>query len=150
MLKLLSLRVIVGLIVVGIGLTGFILAMQYEFGSARSLGPGYFPTVLSGILVLLGLVEVAAALFGSTAEEAGVIDWRPLLAVLAAVTGFAFAIAFLGLIPAFFVCVGLTSLAEPKFGILPAAVIAASTSLAAWALFSLLLGMTLPLIRFGF
>lgn len=150
MQKYLSLRVIVGLIVAGIGLVGFIIGRQYEFGTSLRLGPGYFPTVLSVILVLLGLQEAAAALIDKAGSVSEPIDWRPLLATLAAVAGFAVAIPFLGLIPAFFVCVGLTSLAEPRFGVLPAATIAACTSLAAWALFSKLLGMTLPLFPFGF
>ena len=150
MSKHLSLRLVVALIMVGIGLVGIVGATEYEFGSARRLGPGYFPMVLSVILVGLGLAEALSAVVSQSEDLSSRIEWRPMLAILAAVAGFALAIHFFGLIPAFFVCVGFTSLAEPDFGILPAAIIAAATSLLAWGLFSLLLGMTLPLIRFGF
>ena len=150
MARHLSLRLIVGLIVISIGLIGYAVATQYEIGTARRLGPGYFPTMLSGVLVLLGLAEAACALFSKAKQASDPIDWRPLLAILVAVSGFALAIASLGLIPALIICVGVTSLAEPKFGLLPAAIIAAVISVAAWGLFSVLLGMTLPLFRFGF
>jgi putative tricarboxylic transport membrane protein len=39
-----------------------ILAQDYQLGSARRMGPGYFPVVLSLILMLIGLATVVRSL----------------------------------------------------------------------------------------
>src|SRR5262245_52757186 len=43
----------------GFGLAFFLLAQQYEMGSARRMGSGYFPVVLSLILMAIGLATMA-------------------------------------------------------------------------------------------
>jgi hypothetical protein len=47
-----------GVIFAGSGLAFGILAQDYEMGTATRMGPAYFPTILSVILVLLGLATV--------------------------------------------------------------------------------------------
>jgi len=45
-----------GLMFALIGGSAMWIARGYPFGSARSMGPGYFPVVLGGLLVILGAV----------------------------------------------------------------------------------------------
>ena len=39
-----------------------VIARDYPFGTALRMGPGYFPTVLGGVLVLFGLYLVVQGL----------------------------------------------------------------------------------------
>lgn len=141
-MNILTLRFTVGGILALIGATAFIVALGYDFGSARRMGPGYFPVVLSGLLTLLAVSEMVSA---AMKPEAVPVDWRPFVAILAAVAGFAVTMSLFGMIPAFFVVIGLTTLSERRFGLGAALVLAVVTSTGAWLLFSRFLGMTMPL-----
>ena len=50
---------------VAIGAAAMLIARNYAFGTALRMGPGYFPTVLGGILILFGLYLVVAGLRSS-------------------------------------------------------------------------------------
>ena len=43
-----------GMMFILIGTVGILVARHYPFGSTLRMGPGYFPVVLSGILIVLG------------------------------------------------------------------------------------------------
>lgn len=144
------LRVVVAAILAAIGLTGFIIGLDYEFGTARRMGPGYFPVVLSGVLFTLALIEGASAVLKPDPDNTATIDWRPLIAILGAVAAFAFTIRVFGMIPAFMVVVGLSALSEKSYGWKPALILSIVSCIAAWLLFSQLLGMTLPLFQIRF
>ena len=145
-MHIVSVRLAVAALLALIGIGAFVIGLGYDFGSARRMGPGYFPVVLSAILTMLALSEVVSAL---RRPEAQSLDWRPLLAILAGVAGFAVTMYLFGMIPAFFVVIGLSALSERSYGWVPALVLASATSVGAWLLFSRLLGMTLPLFQFG-
>ena len=40
---------------VAIGIAFMVLARQYRLGTAARMGPGFFPTLLGGLLAVLGL-----------------------------------------------------------------------------------------------
>lgn len=141
-MNILNLRFIVAGILALIGALAFIIALGYEFGSARRMGPGYFPVVLSGILTALAISEMVSAALKPKAIS---VDWRPFAAILGAVAGFAITMHLFGMIPAFFVVIGITTLSEPRFGWISALILAVITSTGAWLLFSRFLGMTMPL-----
>ncbi|MFK7996919.1 MAG: tripartite tricarboxylate transporter TctB family protein [Granulosicoccus sp.] len=143
-------RLVVAIILASIGLTGFVLGLEYEFGSARRMGPGYFPTVLSGVLLILAFIEGASAVLKPDTKITETIEWRPLIAILGAVAAFAFTISVFGLIPAFMVVVGLSALSESAYGWRPALILSILSCIGAWLLFSQLLGMTLPLFQIRF
>ena len=66
-----------GILYLCIGATAIIMARSYSFGSGPRMGPGSFPTVLGGLLMLIGV----AALGKSMLREGGPIGdigWRPL------------------------------------------------------------------------
>lgn len=146
-LNIVSVRLVVAAILVLIGIAAFIIGLGFEFGSARRMGPGYFPVVLSAILTMLALCEIVSSLLKPEVQH---LDWRPLIAILSAVAAFAVTIHLFGMIPAFFAVISLSTLSERSFGWLPALVLATTISLAAYLLFSRFLGMSLPLFQFGF
>ena len=44
-----------GLMLVGMGTAAMSISRKYPFGSALHMGPGFFPTVLGGIIILFGI-----------------------------------------------------------------------------------------------
>ena len=71
----------------GLFFSGF--GTRYTFGSAARMGPGYFPTVLGVLLVILG-AAIALAALSPKAEEHHVakFDWRTIALVLGSVVLF--------------------------------------------------------------
>ena len=69
--------VVGGLLVVAIGAGFFLFGRELEMGTSFRMGPGYFPTILSVLMMLLGAAMVAIAwrkpptegAVGSTPEE---------------------------------------------------------------------------------
>jgi putative tricarboxylic transport membrane protein len=51
-----------GCLFLAFGVAFFILAQDYQLGSARRMGPGYFPVVLSFVLMAIGLATVVRGL----------------------------------------------------------------------------------------
>lgn len=148
-MSIVSLRMVVAALLATIGLIGLVIGLEYEFGTALRMGPGYFPVVLSAVLFLLALAEGASAVLRPDPASGDPLDWRPLIAILAAVTAFAVSISLFGLIPAFVVVIGLSALSERGYGWKPALILSVVSCTGAWLLFSKLLGMTLPLVRWG-
>lgn len=146
-MQTITLRFAIAAMLAAIGVAGLVIALDYDFGTLRRMGPGFFPVVLSILLTLLAISEMIGALMKPEAQS---IDWRPMAAILAAVLGFGLCMRYLGMIPAFLVVIGVSALSERGYGLVPAAMLAAVTCAFAWLLFSRLLGMPLPLLRWGF
>ena len=146
-MQTITLRFAIAAMLAAIGVAGLVIALDYDFGTLRQMGPGFFPVVLSILLTLLAVSEMIGALMKPEVQS---IDWRPMAAILAAVLGFGICMRYFGMIPAFFVVIGASALSERSYGLLPALLLAALTCAFAWLLFSRLLGMPLPLLRLGF
>ena len=52
-----------GLMLVGIGAGSMFVARNYPFGTALRMGPGYFPVILGGLLVVFAAPGGIAGLF---------------------------------------------------------------------------------------
>ena len=87
-----------GLMFIGFGAFALIWAqMNFQMGTAVRMGPGYFPTVLGGILAVLGVF----ILIESLAIEGPKVPhfyFRPLLFIVAANLAFAYLMKPLGLV----------------------------------------------------
>ncbi|AXV17890.1 hypothetical protein CYG48_19055 (plasmid) [Neorhizobium sp. SOG26] len=104
-----------GLFFVAVGLLyGGIAWSTLPFGSALRMGPGYFPIVLSGILVVLGAVIFGRSFFSGPGMPFGIVPWRGLLMILLATVIFAAFIDDLGMIPGLFVTTLVATLARPQ------------------------------------
>jgi hypothetical protein len=49
-----------GIVFVGLGAVGAIVAYGYSIGTASRMGPGYFPLVISGLLVGVGAILIVS------------------------------------------------------------------------------------------
>jgi len=103
-----------GLIFIFFGVLVVLVARNYPMGSAVSMGPGYFPTLLGGVLTLLGFIIAARALWVS-GEEVKSLALRPLVFVLGANLAFAIMVRSLGLVLATLALVFVSSLGGWEF-----------------------------------
>jgi hypothetical protein len=139
--------ILAGLIFVAFGLAFAVTSLGYELGTPLRMGPGYFPLVLGGILVLLGLL-IAGKGFAAGAdagERFGSVPWRALVLIVVAVVFFGLTVRGLGLVPATAVTALLTALASQRTGILAAVAIAAGLTVLCVLIFVLALQLRLPL-----
>jgi hypothetical protein len=85
-----------GLVFMLIGLAGLYFGSELAFGTAARMGPGYFPTVLSILILALGIV---VGLRGLSVEGPPVepVQLRPIAFVVAAILIFGVLIEFVGL-----------------------------------------------------
>jgi hypothetical protein len=89
-----------GLLVVAIGAGFLLVGRELEMGTSFRMGPGYFPTLLGGLMILLGAVLTALAWRAPHQEGAfGHVPWRGLLLVVGSVLFFGLSLRGLGLAP---------------------------------------------------
>ena len=84
-----------GIIYVVIGTAMLWIGQNYTFGEAKRMGPGFFPQVLSIILIGLGVITLARA-FIVKGTPISTILWKPMFFILLANTLFGFFLSRLG------------------------------------------------------
>src|SRR5215831_14593930 len=91
-----------GLMLIAIGAAAVLIARNYPFGTALRMGPGYFPVVLGGVLILFGL----AILGGSSRNGepiAGSWSLRALIVLPLSLILFGVLMQYAGFVPAMLV-----------------------------------------------
>ena len=136
-----------GLIFVIFGLAFAYAAWNYDLGTGIRMGPGTFPLLLGGILVLLGLLVIGEGVVAGEGGAIGIVAWRGLALVLGAVLFFGFFIRPLGLVPTLFITVLLAALSSTRNGIGVALIL--SLALAAFCTLIFVYGLGLPVPLFG-
>jgi hypothetical protein len=103
-----------GLFFIFFGTATLVISRSYAMGTAIRMGPGYFPTILGGILILLGLAVSARAFFVKGEPiKGGKI--RPLLLILISILAFAYLLERVGLVLASFLLIMVSSLGGGEF-----------------------------------
>jgi hypothetical protein len=133
-----------GLLFVAIGATVLVAAGQYRLGTAARMGPAYFPTLLGGLLLFLGLTLTIPALF-KDGEKFPRLHWRPLAMVLLSIAAFGVTLEYLGFAIAVAVLVVIGGLADPDLRPIEAAGLAVFLVLFSIGIFVGLLGLPLNL-----
>ncbi|MDO9217394.1 MAG: tripartite tricarboxylate transporter TctB family protein [Lacisediminimonas sp.] len=86
---------------------------QYTFGTAARMGPGYFPTVLGILLIVLGLVVAVTGLSkNNTEEKVAKFAWDVLGLIIGSVVLFGVLLNPLGLIGSLLVLILVSSYAS--------------------------------------
>src|SRR5260221_6529003 len=93
-----------GAMLIVTGATSVIIARDYTFGTALRMGPGYFPNVLGGLLVLFGIYVLATGLRSGVAIQ-GPWSIRALVIVPLSLVLFGALIDRAGFIPAMLVLI---------------------------------------------
>jgi len=82
------------------------VAQNYQMGTSVRMGPAYFPTVLGGLLALIGLAILIES-FIATGPPVAKFYYRPLILIVLAVVLFGILLKPLGLVLSVAVLVGL-------------------------------------------
>ena len=135
-----------GLIFVGFGAAFGYAASGYPLGTAFRMGPGYFPLVLAGALVVLGIAILVKGVTAATSDgPIGAVPWRGAVLVLAALVFFGATVRGLGLVPALAGAAFLSAFASRHNGPVAALVISAALTSGCVLIFHYGLGVTVPL-----
>src|SRR6185436_4109680 len=103
-----------GLLYIVVGTTAMWMARDYPFGSALRMGPGYFPTVLGGMMIAFG---IAVLLMGVANNEKikGGLSWRALIVLPLSTFVFGWVMEEWGFIPAMVILVPLSAASGNEF-----------------------------------
>lgn len=125
-----------GVLFVVTGVAFMLLSRQYTLGTAAKMGPGYFPTVLGGMMAVLGLMIMLPA-FSRKSPEVRVtnIDFRSNFLVLLAVAVYAFTLPKLGFLVAVVLLIFIASFAHHEFKIKHTALLAVGLVIFSWLVF---------------
>jgi len=135
-----------GVMFLGIGLAFVGFAQDYDMGTAQRMGPGYFPTVLGGLLAILGLViSIVALRNDAPGGEIERFHFGPLLIVLGAVALFGLLLRTAGLVAALLVLIGVSAYASHEFRLREIVPLAAFLVLLVLAVFVWGLGLVIPI-----
>ncbi len=128
-----------GLLLLAVGVWFFVRALRLSIGSATAMGPGYYPVLASGSLILLSLIIIGLSFFRpATLPQA---QWRPLVSICAAILTFALTMDYFGLMPAIFCTVLVAALADKRSRPLSAVILGLLLCVGAYIIFIKLLGM---------
>lgn len=136
-----------GAVFFGLGVFAALTAVDFGLGSARKMGPGYFPLALGMLLAVIGFALIARSLVGHREPPLPAFKWAPLAIVIGAVVVFGLIVRGAGLVPAVFLIAVTSASASRSFRPGPAILVGLGAAFFSWALFVFALG--LPLAAFG-
>ena len=130
-----------GLMFIGFGLLFLIVARNYRMGSATSMGPAYFPTLLGGLTALLGGVLLFRS-FIVKGPRVPSFSFRPLFFVILSLLLFGYLLKPIGVFFAVALLVLLSAYAGHEFKLKEAILL--SLLMIAFSLLVFVLGLSLP------
>jgi hypothetical protein len=134
-----------GLMFLAVGGGAMFMAREYPFGSALRMGPGYFPMILGGLVMLGGLVVLIEGLIKQT-PIARTWSVRALIILPLAALVFGFLMEHAGFVPAILVLTMLSAYASPQFRWKEQLLLAVGLTAGCVALFIYGLGLPYPLL----
>lgn len=133
-----------GVIFVVIGAAAVILGRDYPFGTSFRMGPGYFPTVLGGLLALVGLATALRGLI-SSGSAVGAFAYREIALIMAATIVFGLLLRGAGMVVSVFLLVVIGAYASRFFRWGTAVALGVGMSAFCVLVFTKALGLPLPM-----
>jgi hypothetical protein len=135
-----------GIMLIATGAASIFIARDYTFGSTIKMGPGYFPSMLGGILLLFGLYVMAIGL--RTGEKITVhCSLRALILLPLSLVAFGILMTHAGFIPALAVLVFGSASAGREFKLVEVLLLTVILTGLSLAVFIWGLGLPYPLIK---
>jgi uncharacterized protein involved in cysteine biosynthesis len=135
-------------------LFGLVMALKgptYKLGTLMHMGPGFMPTVLGVILILLGIAIAGVAAMSSEPDEEGILpehpQWLGWACILAGPLSFILAGEYFGLAPAIFACVFVSALGDREATWKGSLGLAIIITIFGIGLFSYLLQVPMPVLE---
>lgn len=134
-----------GLMYAAIGVGAIVVARDYNMGTSVRMGPGYFPTMLGGLLVLVGTISMVRSFF-SRGESIPAFSGKEIVLVLGSVVLFGILVRGAGLVPSLILLVVISAWASERFRLKTALLLAISTSVFSALVFVKGLGLPFSII----
>lgn len=125
---------------------GSVALLKLDIGTALQMGPGYFPLILSGLMVALGLAILVAKPSAMSDEPVHPLPWRGIVLIGVAPLIFAAVVKPLGLAPAIALTVVAVSYASRRATSKLAISITIGVTLLCIAVFKIGLGIPAPIL----
>lgn len=135
-----------GLLYIFFGACVVLIGRDYSMGTALRMGPAYFPTLLGGLLCVVGLVSLVRS-FIVQGTPVGKLALRQLAIVSASVVLFGMIVRGAGLAIALPLLIMISAMASARFHWLPS--IAMATGLTVFCVLVFLQGLGIPLPLIG-
>jgi len=147
--KLNKIDTLAGIFVILIGFLAIYEALYFDIGTARRMGPGYFPLHIGILLLVIGVGLTVEGHWMRQKSEAGanLPSLRGLLLILAAVICFALMIQRFGLVPATATAVFLGTLADRSTSIRQKLILTVAVPIVCVVIFKFGLGMHVDIVR---
>lgn len=132
---------------IAFGLIFIVASRAYNMGTAAKMGPAYFPTMLGGLLVFLGIL-IGAAGFKAKAQELRIerFQAKPILTILIGVALFALLLPKMGLVVSLVLLILISSLASHEFSLRASLIATVVLLLMSWVVFVKGLELQFPLL----
>jgi hypothetical protein len=134
-----------GMMFFGTGVGAMIVARHYPFGTTLNMGPGYFPMVLGGILIVFGAFITFRGLRKNEKVQ-GPWSLRALIMLPLAIVAFGILMKLAGFIPALAALVFLSAASGREFKFKEVLFLTIFLSVLSVAMFIWGLGLPYPLI----
>jgi putative tricarboxylic transport membrane protein len=132
----------------GVGLAALLIARRYNMGSSVRMGPGFFPTILSTLLLFAGGISILRSfLHKGEAEPIGRFAWREIGLILGSIVLFGLTVRGAGLALSLVLLVLISALASRSFRPKAAILLAVVTTALSVAVF--VKGLGLPFAILG-
>ena len=137
-----------GLLFFAIGLFAMVLAFGYPLGTAARMGPGYFPRVLGGIMMVLGVI-LSARSFKLEGHPITPFAWKAIGLVLGSIAIFGAIVMKAGLVIATVALIVISGLASKEFNLKESLISSVVLATAAVLLFIVGLKLQFPIFPWG-
>jgi hypothetical protein len=120
-------------------------AQHYDMGTAARMGPAFFPTMLGGIMFLLGVIILIEGLAVEHADgKIEPFNFKALVLILGSVIAFGLLLRPAGLIVSLFVLIGVSAFGSHEFKLRDIILLSIGLSLLVYGVFIYGLNMTIP------
>ncbi|MBD0417012.1 tripartite tricarboxylate transporter TctB family protein [Oryzicola mucosus] len=133
-----------GILFLLFGLAGIFLGRDLDFGSARNMGPGYFPILISCFIVVIGAIVAGRAFLveGPAIER---VQFRPIFMLLVALAVFGFLISQIGVVLTSILMMIVAAYARPHVRIVETLIFAVCVAIFVAVVFVFGLNQPMPL-----
>lgn len=114
----------------------------FTVGTAARMGPGYFPALVGGLLILCGITILIPALLRAGSKP--ILEFRPLFWISLSVLAFALLVLSFGLVPAVIAQSFLAGISDCKLSWRGMLILAGALAIGATLVFKVGLGVILP------
>ena len=135
-----------GIMLIAIGAAAMFISRDYRFGSALRMGPGFFPTILSGALIAFGICIMAVGL-KSGEKIQGSLSLRALIVLPLSMVVFGALMELAGFVPALAALIFVSAASGREFKFKEVLLLTVLLGVLSIAVFIWGLGLPYPLIK---